>query len=127
MKKLLLAGVIAFGLCSFSQAKAQTAVTAETTQMQKNPDWKMIKQKLNMTNDQVTKIKNYASVAKTRRDAVKSDPLLTAQQRTDRIQNIKDELKDKVASVLTADQKAKIQAYRDRKEASPLDAIRVDD
>lgn len=127
MKKLLLASVIALGLGTFSQANAQTAAKEETTQMQKNPDWKMIKEKLNMTDDQVTKIKNYASVAKTRRDAVKSDPLLSDQQRTDRIQNIKDELKDKIASVLNADQKAKIQAYRERKEASPLDAIRVDD
>ncbi|MFZ1798805.1 MAG: hypothetical protein WAU24_02990 [Chitinophagaceae bacterium] len=127
MKKLLLAGVIALGLGSFSQVNAQSAAKEETTQMQKNPDWKMIKEKLNMTDDQVTKIKNYASVAKTRRDAVKSDPLLSDQQRTDRVQNIKDELKDKIASVLNADQKAKIQAYRDRKEASPLDAIRVDD
>jgi len=127
MKKLLLAGVIALGLGTFSQANAQTDAKQETTQMQKNPDWKMIKEKLNMTDDQVTKIKNYASIAKTRRDAVKSDPLLSDQQRTDRIQNIKDELKDKIASVLNADQKAKIQAYRERKEASPLDAIRVDD
>ncbi len=127
MKKLLLAGVIAFGLCSFTQAKAQNGAKEETAQMQKKPDWKMIKEKLNMTNDQVTKIKSYASVAKTRRDAVKSDPLLTVQQRADRIQNIKDELKDKIGGVLNADQKAKIKAYRERKEASPLDAIRVDD
>jgi len=127
MKKLLLAGVFALGLGTFSQANAQTDAKQETTQMQQSPDWKMIKEKLNMTDDQVTKIKNYASIAKTRRDAVKSDPLLSDQQRTDRIQNIKDELKDKIASVLNADQKAKIQAYRERKEASPLDAIRVDD
>ncbi|MBS1730074.1 MAG: hypothetical protein JSS67_04770 [Bacteroidetes bacterium] len=127
MKKLLLVSAIAIGLCSFNQVKAQDSAKAETTQMQKNPDWKAIKEKLNLTDDQVTKIKSYASVAKTRRDAVKSDQLLTDQQRADRIKNIKDELKSKIASVLTADQKAKIQAYRDRKEASPLDAVTVED
>lgn len=126
MKKLLLAGVFAFGLFSFS-ANAQTGSKAETTQSQKQPDWKLIKEKLNLSDDQVSKIKTYAGIAKTRRDAVKTDALLSDQQKTDRIQNIKDELKDKIGSVLNADQKAKIQAYRDRKEASPLDAIRVDD
>ncbi len=128
MKKLFFAGIIAFSLLSFTSVQAQTdAKSPATTQdAQRNPDWKAIKTKLGLTNDQVTKIKGYADIAKTRREAVKNDKLLTDQQRTERMQNIKDELRQKIASVLTAEQKAKIQAYKDRKEASPLDALEAD-
>lgn len=128
MKKLLLAGIFAFSLLTFTSVNAQTDAKSPATAQdaQRKPDWKAIKTKLGLSNDQVTKIKGYADIAKTRRDAVRNDKLLSDQQRAERLQNIKDELHEKVASVLTAEQKAKIQAYKDRKEASPLDVLDAD-
>ena len=114
MKKLLTIAV-AFSLFTIS-TNAQVQRNAGSSQKMQNDSahrrgGKMMKD-LNLTDAQKTQMKENRENMKQQRDAINNDASLTPDQKKAKMQELGKTQRDKMNSILTADQKAKMQADR---------------
>jgi Spy/CpxP family protein refolding chaperone len=114
MKKLLTIAV-AFSLFTIS-ANAQVQRNASPSQKMQNDSThrrggKMMKD-LNLTDAQKTQMKESRENMKQQRDAINNDASLNADQKKAKMQELGKTQRDKMNSILTPDQKAKMQADR---------------
>lgn len=75
-----------------------------------------MKAKLDLTDDQVTKIKAIFDEQKTALEPIYKDQTLTKEQKREKAKPIRDAAKDKVDAVLTPEQKAKADEARKKKK-----------
>jgi Spy/CpxP family protein refolding chaperone len=80
---------------------------------------KALSERLNLTADQIAKIKPILQNQLTQMQAVRKDASLTAGQKLDKIRSIHDETRNKIRNVLTDDQKKKFDAVGTSEDENP--------
>lgn len=112
--------LVAVAAATIQPAMAQNATTEAPSPQKpphekKGPNWQKLQPVLGLTDEQVSELENIMADQKAKADAVRQNASLTPEQKREQMRSIREEGKEESKTILTEEQRQKMEQMRDRR------------